>query len=126
MPPMAHDDALADRIRGLLATESRVTEQRMFGGVAFLVKGHMALAVSGQGGVLVRVDPETSEALIATGRATLMVMRGRRMLGWVRVAPEHLRTKAQLAAWVRRGVERVRTLPGKSGRAVRSTRGSVH
>jgi TfoX/Sxy family transcriptional regulator of competence genes len=110
---MAYDEDLADRIRGLVATESGVAEQRMFGGLAFLVGGNMAVAASGQGGILVRVDPEESDALVAGGRASLMEMRGREMRGWLRVDAEHVRTKRELARWVRRGVAHARTLPPK-------------
>jgi TfoX/Sxy family transcriptional regulator of competence genes len=110
---MAYDADLADRIRELVASEPRVTEKKMFGGLAFLIEGNMAVAASGQGGVLVRVDPARSEALLATSRATKMVMRGRAMNGWLRVAPEHVRTKRQLSRWVGMGVTFARSLPAK-------------
>ena len=110
---MAYDEDLADRIRELVATERGVTEQRMFGGLAFLVGGNMAVAASGQGGILVRIDPEDSDALVAGGKASLMEMRGRRMRGWLRVDAEHVRTKRQLAGWVQRGVAYARSLPAK-------------
>lgn len=85
----------------------------MFGGLAFLVDGHMAIAASGQGGVLVRVDPDRSDHLLRTTKAGMAVMRGRPMFGWLRVAPEHLRTKDQLRKWVRLATEYCRTLPAK-------------
>lgn len=110
---MAYDEDLADRIRELLGGEPAVTEQRMFGGLAFLVGGNMAVAASGQGGILVRVDPAQSERLVAAGSAEVAVMGGRTMGGWLRVQPEQLRTKRQLAPWVRRGVDYARTLPAK-------------
>ena len=110
---MAYDEELAERIRELVATESGVTEQRMFGGLAFLVGGNMAVAASGQGGILVRVDPEDSDTLVAGGKASLMEMRGRQMRGWLRVDAEHVRAKRELSRWVQRGVAYARSLPPK-------------
>jgi TfoX/Sxy family transcriptional regulator of competence genes len=110
---MAYDEALAERIRDLLDGERGVAEKKMFGGLAFLIGGNMAVAASGQGGILVRVDPEQSDALIDTSHAEVAVMRGRPMMGWLRVAPEHLRTKPQLAKWVRLGTAFARSLPAK-------------
>ena len=102
---VAYDEDLADRIRDLLGDEADVSEQRMFGGLAFLVGGNMAVAASGQGGVLVRVDPSQSERLTAQGTARPMVMRGRAMKGWVRVDEASVRTKRQLGTWVTIGVD---------------------
>ena len=85
----------------------------MFGGLAFLVGGNMAIAASGQGGILVRVGPERSEQLVATTGATVAVMRGRPMPGWLRVGADDVRTKRQLAKWVDLGVEFARSLPAK-------------
>ena len=113
---MAYDEALADRIRELVAGEPGLTEQKMFGGLAFLIGGNMAVAASGQGGILVHVDPEESDALVTRTKATLMEMRGRSMRGWLRVDAEHLRTKRQLAPWIERGAAYARSLPPKSGR----------
>ena len=110
---MAYDEELADRIRELVGSESGLTEQRMFGGLAFLIGGNMAVAASGQGGVLVRVDPAQSDKLVATTNARLMEMRGRSMQGWLRVDPEHVRTKRQLAKWVELGTMYARSLPAK-------------
>jgi TfoX/Sxy family transcriptional regulator of competence genes len=95
---VAYDEELADRIRELLGGEADLTEKKMFGGLAFLVRGHMAVAASGQGGVLVRVDPAQSESLVATTDARLMEMRGRRMQGWLRVDADDVRTKRQLVS----------------------------
>jgi TfoX/Sxy family transcriptional regulator of competence genes len=111
---MPYDEGLAERIRELLAGESGVAEKKMFGGLAFLVGGNMAVAASGQGGVLVRVDPDESDALVAKTRAQPMEMRGRSMAGWLRVEAADVRTKRELAAWVRRGVSYARSLPAKS------------
>jgi TfoX/Sxy family transcriptional regulator of competence genes len=110
---MAYDEDLADRIRELLAGARDVTEKKMFGGLAFLVGGNMAIAASGQGGALVRVDPAESDTLVAKTPAETMVMRGREMPGWLRVDSEHLRTKRELARWVERGTAYARSLPAK-------------
>jgi len=111
---VAYDEELAERLRELLDSEPRLTEKKMFGGVAFLVNGNMAIAASGQGGVLVRVDPRTSAKLIDTSSAELAVMRGRPMDGWLRVASDHLRTKRQLARWAGLGTAYARSLPSKN------------
>jgi hypothetical protein len=110
---MAYDEALADRIRDLLGPERDLTEKKMFGGLAFLVGGNMAIAASGQGGVLVRVDPEQSDALVAETNAKPMVMRGREMAGWLRVDTEDVGTDAELAKWVQHGLGYARSLPPK-------------
>jgi TfoX/Sxy family transcriptional regulator of competence genes len=110
---MAYDEDLADRIRELLGGERGLTERKMFGGLAFLIRGNMAVAASGQGGVLVRVNPDQSERLVATTNARLMEMRGRGMRGWLRVASDDVRTKRQLARWVRLGATYARSLPAK-------------
>jgi TfoX N-terminal domain len=110
---VAYDAELADRIRELIGSDSGLTEQKMFGGLAFLIGGNMAVAASGQGGVLVRVDPEESDALVATTNARPMEMRGRQMRGWLRVGTEDLRTRRQLAKWVELGTTYARSLPAK-------------
>jgi hypothetical protein len=110
---MAYDEDLANRIRELLAADSDVTEQRMFGGLAFLVGGHMSVAASGRGGLMVRIDPAETDALLAKPHAGPFEMRGRPLDGWLRVAPEGVRTKRQLAPWVERGVAYARSLPPK-------------
>ena len=110
---MAYDEELADRIRELLGPQRGLTEKKMFGGLAFLINGNMAVAASGQGGVLVRVDPEGSDRLVARTHAYPMEMRGRSMQGWLRLDVEDVRTKRQLAAWVERGVAYAASLPPK-------------
>ena len=110
---MAYDEALAERIRTLVGDGQDVSEQKMFGGLAFLVGGNMAIAASGQGGILVRVDPEQSSALVAKTPAEVMVMRGNPMDGWLRVAAEDVRTKQSLASWVNRGTAYAASLPAK-------------
>ena len=111
---MAYDEALAGRIRELIGDEPTLTEKKMFGGLAFLVGGNMAIAASGQGGVLVRVDPDASEALVARSKAYPAVMRGREMPGWLRVDADDVKTSRQLAKWVDVGVGYARTLPTKT------------
>jgi TfoX/Sxy family transcriptional regulator of competence genes len=108
---MACDTELADRIRFLIGTSPGVTEKRMFGGLAFLAGGSMAISASGQGGALVRVDPAEAGALLATGNAALAVMGGRTMQGWLRVSSEDLETDEQLTEWVHRAVGYARSLP---------------
>ena len=110
---MAYDEALAERIRELVEGEPGLTEQKMFGGLAFLIGGNMAVAASGQGGVLVRVDPAESAALVAATGARPMEMRGREMAGWLRVAPEDVRSDPELARWVELGTGYARSLPAK-------------
>ncbi|HLH65656.1 MAG TPA: TfoX/Sxy family protein [Solirubrobacteraceae bacterium] len=119
---MAPDPDLVNRIRAALGQEIGVTEKRMFGGVAFLVDGHMAVAASGAGGLLVRVDPAGAERLLARAHVQPMIMRGRAVDGWLRVAPEGISTSRQLRGWVARGVARARSPaheagPGSSGRS---------
>ena len=110
---VAYDEDLAGRLRELLESELLLTERRMFGGLAFLIGGNMAIAASGQGGVLVRVDPAQSDKLVDTSNAEIAVMRGRPMAGWLRIASEHLRTKRQLAKWAGLGAAYARSLPLK-------------
>jgi len=113
MSRVPYDEALADRIRDLLARDPDVTERRMFGGLAFLVGGHMAVAASGQGGVMVRIEPAQTDALVTEPHAGPMEMRGRAMQGWVRVEAPGVATTAQLESWVGRGVAYARSLPPK-------------
>jgi len=110
---MAYDEELAERIRDLLAGEPGVTEQKMFGGLGFLVHGNMAIGASGQGGALVRVDPAESDAIVARTSARPMEMRGRELRGWLRVDGEDLRTRGELAKWVDLGSAYARSLPPK-------------
>jgi TfoX/Sxy family transcriptional regulator of competence genes len=112
---MAYDEELAARIRALLSAEDGVEEKRMFGGLAFLAGGNMAVAASGQGGLLVRVDPAQTDDLMATTGARMMEMRGREMPGWLRVDTADVATSDALSEWVRRGVAFARSLPVKDG-----------
>lgn len=111
---MAYDEDLAERLRALAGDEPGLSEQKMFGGLAFLVNGNMAVAASGQGGLLVRVDPAQSPALVESTAAYPMEMRGRSMDGWLRVDAEHVADDAALGPWVDRGVGYARSLPPKS------------
>ncbi len=110
---MAYDEDLADRIRALVASERGLSEKKMFGGLAFLVGGNLAVAASGQGGILVRVDPARSDGLAARTKASVAIMRGRPMAGWLRVGSDDLRTTRQLARWVELGTAFARGLPPK-------------
>ena len=110
---MAYDEELAARIRGLIGDEAGLTEQKMFGGLAFLLGGNMAIAASGEGGVLVRVDPARSDELLASSNARVMEMRGRQMAGWLRVDLDDVRTESELARWVGLGTAYARSLPPK-------------
>ncbi len=110
---MAYDTELADRVRELVALERGVDEKRMFGGLAFLIGGHLAVAVSGKGGIMVRVALEDGERLLAGPHVEPMTMAGRETRGWLRVAPEGIATSRQLSAWVKRGVDIAKALPPK-------------
>jgi TfoX/Sxy family transcriptional regulator of competence genes len=110
---MSYDEDLANRIRELIAAEPDVTEQRMFGGLAFLIGGNMSVAASGQGGLMVRVAPEDTDSLMSKPHTRPFEMRGRSMQGWLRVDTEGVRTKRQLEPWVKRGVAYARSLPPK-------------
>jgi TfoX/Sxy family transcriptional regulator of competence genes len=110
---VAFDEELADRIRELVAQERGISEKRMFGGLAFLVDGHMAVTASGRGGLMVRVDPHDTDSLLRREHVQPFEMRGRPLDGWLRVDDAGLRTKRQLAGWVTRGVKYARSLPKK-------------
>ncbi len=110
---MAYDEDLANRLRELLAAERGVDEKRMFGGLAFLINGNMSVAVSGQGGLLVRVPQQDTDRLLKRDHVSPMVMAGREARGWLRVAADGVKTKRQLQSWVTRGVGYARNLPAK-------------
>lgn len=111
--PMAYDEELAQRVRELVASEPGRSEQRMFGGLATLLDGNMAVAASGQGGLLVRVTEADQDKALAEEGAEPMVMRGKEMRGWVRVTAEAVRKQAALKRWVKRGVAGARAQPPK-------------
>ena len=110
---MAYDEELADRIRALLGDRAGLTEKKMFGGLGFMIGGNMAIAASGQGGILVRVDPDESDELVATTSAEPMEMRGRQMAGWLRVDTADVADDDALASWVERGAGYASSLPPK-------------
>ncbi len=111
---MAYDEDLAGRIREALAAHDGVAEKKMFGGLAFLIGGNMAVSASGQGGLLLRCDPAETDALVARKHASRFQMRGREMDGWLRVAPEGVRAKRDLERWVAIGASYAGSLPVKS------------
>ena len=111
---MAYDEELADRIRELLATDHDVVEKKMFGGLAFLIGGNMSVSASGQGGLLLRCDPEETDALMGEPQVSRFEMRGRAMDGWLRVDAEAVQTRDELARWVAVGADYARSLPPKS------------
>jgi hypothetical protein len=110
---MAYDEDLANRIREALAGEDGVVEKKMFGGLAFLIGGNMAVSASGQGGVLLRCDPAQTDELVSKAHAARFEMRGREMDGWLRVAPEGVASDRDLERWVAVGASYARSLPAK-------------
>jgi TfoX/Sxy family transcriptional regulator of competence genes len=110
---MAYDEDLANRVRELLADEHAITEKKMFGGLAFLLQGNMSVSASRNGGLLVRIDPADTDACLARPHVALMKMGGRTMDGWITVAPEGLKTRRQLAGWVKCGITFAKGLPPK-------------
>jgi TfoX/Sxy family transcriptional regulator of competence genes len=109
---MAYDEDLANRLRELLGGEDAVSEKKMFGGLAFLLNGHLTVSASRSGGLLARIDPTETDGLLALGHAALK-SGGRTMEGWIVVAPERIARERELADWVRRSVRFVKTLPPK-------------
>jgi TfoX N-terminal domain len=110
---VTYDTELADRIRELLLFEPDIVEKQMFGGLSFLIGGHIAVGVSGSGGLLMHVESQDTEALLALPHVEPFVMRGRAMHGWVRVAAEGLADDSELQRWVEAGVGHARSLPPK-------------
>jgi TfoX/Sxy family transcriptional regulator of competence genes len=110
---VAYDEDLAERVRKLIGDDPSLTEKKMFGGLAFLIGGNMSVGVSGEGGLLVRVDPQESDELVASTSAYPMEMRGRQMAGWLRVDSHDVDDDGELASWVERGTAYARSLPAK-------------
>ena len=110
---MAYDEDLADRIRELIGPESGLVEKRMFGGLAFLINGNMAVSASSKGGLLLRVDPASTESLVSEPEVGRFEMRGREMDGWLRVEESVLKTEKQLRRWTGIGVAYARSLAPK-------------
>ena len=109
---MAYDEDLANRVREVVGLEKGLTEKRMFGGLAFLINGHMAVSASGQGGLLLRVDPAKTDALAEEAAARRFDMRGREMRGWLRVDADDVDDDS-FRRWVSIGVAYARSLPPK-------------
>jgi len=110
---MAYDEVLAGRIRDIIGPDPELTEKKMFGGLAFLIRGRLAISASGHGGVLVQVDPARSAELVATTSATVAVMQGREMPGWLRVGADDCAADDELSSWVELGIGHARSLPPK-------------
>lgn len=119
---MAYDEDLAHRIRELLGGERGVEETPMFGGLAFLINGNMAVAASGKGGLMVRVPPGDTAKLLTRDHVAPMTMAGRETRGWLRVSIDGVKSQRQLRRWIIRGVEYARSLPPKD-RGYASRRG---
>ncbi len=108
---MPYDVELADRIRAVVGAEPGLTEKRMFGGLAFLVRGRLAVAAGSTGGLLLRVDPADTGSLCKEPHVGRFEMRGRELDGWLRVDAEAVGTDDELRDWVRHGVDYARSLP---------------
>jgi len=110
---MAYDEALADKVRKLMADEPGLTEKRMFGGLAMLLNGNMAVSIRGKGGLMIRVDPDNCDAVLDDPGSSTAIMQGRPMRGWIVVEAGAVVKPADLKRWVKRGVTYARTLPPK-------------
>lgn len=110
---MVYDVELAGRVRAVVRDEPGLTEKRMFGGLAFLIEGNMAVSASSQGGLLLRIDPAMAESLVGEPEVRRFEMRGRLMDGWLHVGPEAVNTDDDLRHWVSHGVAYARSLPPK-------------
>ncbi|MEU1527648.1 TfoX/Sxy family protein [Nocardia rhamnosiphila] len=111
---MAYDEELAERVRAVVEAGADVSERRMFGGLAFLIGGHMGVAVSREGGLMVRMEPAAAAALVDDVSVTPMVMQGRELDGWLRVTAAAIRDDRDLTTWVERGVRFAGALPPKT------------
>ncbi|HET7325691.1 MAG TPA: TfoX/Sxy family protein [Nocardioidaceae bacterium] len=110
---MAYDEDLAERVRDVVQGEPDLTEKQMFGGLAFLVGGHLAVSASSQGGLLLRVDPAKTTVLVGEPNASRFRMRGREMDGWLHIEAAAVETDDELRQWVSRGIAYARSLPEK-------------
>jgi TfoX/Sxy family transcriptional regulator of competence genes len=119
---VAFDEQLAERIRELVQGEPGLSEKKMFGGLAFLIGGNMAIAASGQGGLLVRVDPADSDRLVSASKASVAVMQGREMPGWLRVAETDVTSDGELTKWVKLGVGYAGSLPAKQAKQAKQAK----
>jgi TfoX/Sxy family transcriptional regulator of competence genes len=110
---LAYDEDLANRIRALLGDVENLTEKRMFGGLGFSVNGNLAVSASGRGGLLVRIEPSETAALLERAHVGPFETRGRALNGWLRVDDDGIHTKRQLEGWVKRGVAYASSLAPK-------------
>ena len=110
---MAYDEQLADRIRAHVEHEKGLTEKRMFGGLAFLINGRMAVAAGSTGDVMLRVDPKDTERLLQLPNASPVEMRGREMVGWLNLDANLISSEDEMAEWIQRGVSYAKSLPPK-------------
>jgi hypothetical protein len=110
---MAYDEDLADRVRAQLAPQDAVSEKAMFGGLAFLVAGNMAVGLTGGDELMVRLGPDDGDAALDEPHTRPFDMTGRPMRGWILVETAGIATDDQLGAWVARGTAFARSLPPK-------------
>jgi TfoX/Sxy family transcriptional regulator of competence genes len=111
---MPYDQQLAERVRELVAPRDGVTEKKMFGGIGWMLNGNMAVGVMSSGGLIVRVEPEETEALIAQPHVNTFGREGARpMKGFVVVDADTIEDDATLADWVDRGAARAMAMPPK-------------
>ncbi len=108
---MAYDEELAQQVRTCIGSAPGSTEKRMFGGLAFLINGNLAVSASGQGGLLLRVDPAATDVLVQRAGAERFVMHGHELDGWLRIHPSSVRDHTELQRWVDIGVGFARSLP---------------
>jgi len=113
MSRMAYDEALAERVRTIITARSDVTERKMFGGIAWMLEGNMAVGISSSAELMVRLGPDATDDALSQPHTRLFDMAGRPMKGWILVAPEGVKTKRQLDAWVARGTNFAGGLPPK-------------
>jgi TfoX/Sxy family transcriptional regulator of competence genes len=117
---MAYDQATAERVRRVLARRKGIAERSLMGGLAFMADDVMCCSVSGRGGLLVRVIPQTRETLLREPHAEAADMRGRQMTGFIRVQAEGYRTEPSLKKWVDRGLAAAAARPSKPKKAAAS------
>ena len=111
---MVFDPIIAERIREAVASEPDVSERKMFGGLAFLLRGNMAMAASSKGGLMIRTDPATASGLVDESPAEYVEMSGRQLQGWLHLGAVDIESDHQLAIWINRALDYATTLPSKS------------
>lgn len=110
---MAYDEELAFRLRAALETVDGITDKRMFGGLAFLLHGHLLVAASSKGNLMLRVDPERTDTLLAEPHVIPMEMGGKQPKGWLRVEAPGYDSDAALQRWIDEALGYARTSPPK-------------